>query len=344
MTNESPRAEDRSPATLTSLARELGVHVSTVSRALTPDPRGVSAATVTIVRRLAAERGYRSNQAARSLRTGRSLVIGMLVPRLTDEVQATVYEGVDAAAMEAGYATLVASTLDQAELRSQRLELLLARQVDGIIVADSLGESNVVDQLDAAGIPYVLALRQLPDRPSIGTDDLFGGRLVAEHLLQLGHIRMGVVAGDTRASTGAERTQGFLDACRAAGVEISESLVVPCDFNVRSGAAAAAQLLDTDPDLTAIFATSDNVALGVLGTLRDQGRTVPDDMALVGYNNLDLAASLPVPLTTVDSRLVDVGRAAARALLELLSSRRPDSERLEPRLIVRSSTTAAVRS
>jgi LacI family transcriptional regulator len=339
VTIEPSSAGARSPATLTSLARELGVHVSTVSRALTPNPKGVSASTVAVVRRLAAERGYRSNQAARALRTGRSLVIGMLVPRLTDEVQATVYEGVDAAAMAAGYATLVANTLDQAELRSQRLDLLLARQVDGIILADSLSDSNVVDQLDAAGIPYVLALRQLPDRPSIGTDDLRGGRLVAEHLLGLGHTRMAVVAGDTRASTGAERTQGFLHACRAAGIDIAEHLVVPCGFNVRSGAAAAAQILDKDPDVTAIFATSDNVALGVLGTLRDRGRSVPGDVALAGYNNLDMAAALPVPLTTVDSRLVDVGRAAMHGLLELLLGRRPASERLEPRLVVRSSTT-----
>ncbi len=323
---------------MTSLARELGVHVSTVSRALSSRPAGVSAATVEVVRRLAAERGYRSNLAARALRTGRSLAVGMLVPRLTDEVLATVYEGVDEAAIEAGYATLVAHTLDREDLRRQRLELLLARQVDGVVVADSLQDSHAVAQLEEAGVPYVLALRCLPGHLSVGTDDLAGGRLVAEHLLAQGHTRLGVVAGDTRASTGSERARGFLLACEEAGVQVREDVVVPCGFDVRSGAEAGARVLDADPELTAIFAASDNVALGVVGALRDRGRRVPDDVSLVGYNNLDMSAALPVPLTTVDSRLVDIGRAATQALLELVGGGTPVSRRLEPDLVVRSST------
>ncbi|MDO5739854.1 MAG: LacI family DNA-binding transcriptional regulator [Ornithinimicrobium sp.] len=324
--------------TLASLARELGVHVSTVSRALSEPPSGISSSMVDQVRHLAMERGYRSNLAARALRTGRSLVIGMLVPRLTDAVLATVYAGVDEAAMDAGYATLVANTLDRPDLRQQRLQRLLARQVDGVIVADSRYDSNIIGALEAARVPHVLALRCLPDRLSIGTDDRLGGRLIGEHLLSLGHRRFGVVAGDTRASTGDERTQGFLDVCAEAGVHIPGQLVVPCAFDLRSGSAAAAQVLDADPDVTAIFATSDDVALGVLATLRDRGRSVPDDIALVGYNNLDLAAALPVPLTTVDSRLVEVGRAAMSALLAVIGGRSASSVRLTPRLIVRSSS------
>lgn len=329
------------PATLTSLATELGVHVSTVSRALSTTPKGVSPATVEAIRQLAHDRGYRSNLNARALRTGRSLVVGMLVPRLSDEVLATLYEGVDDAAIEAGYATLVANTLNRSDLRQQRLDLLLDRQVDGVVVADSLRDSNVVDELDATGIPYVLALRCLPGRLSVGIDDLLGGRLAAQHLLALGHTRVGVVAGDTRASTGAERTQGFLDACEEAGVEVRASAVVPCPFDVRSGAAAGARVLDADPGITAIFAASDNVAVGVLGALRDRGRSVPDDVALVGYNNLDLAAALPVPLTSVDSRVAEVGRGAAQVLLELIDGGSPASRRLEPRLVVRASSHPA---
>lgn len=328
------------PATLTSLAAELGVHVSTVSRALSDPPSGVSPATVRMVRRLAAERGYRSNLTARALRTGRSSVLGMLVPRLADEVLAIVHEGVDASAIEAGYATVVANTLDRADLRQQRLDLLLARPVDGLVLGDSLLESHVADQLASAGVPHVLALRCLPGRLCVGTDDLLGGRLAAEHLLALGHRRIGVVAGDTRASTGADRARGFVDACADAGVEVAPSAVRPSTFDVRSGAEAAARLLDAHPDVTAIFAASDNVAVGVLGALRDRGRSVPDDVALVGYNDLDLSAALPVPLTTVDSRVAEVGRLAARALLDLIGGGSPESVRLEPRLVVRASTSA----
>jgi LacI family transcriptional regulator len=316
------------------------VHVSTVSRALSSSPTGVSTATVEAVRSLAAKRGYRSNLTARALRTGRSYVLGMLVPRLADEVLAVVHEGVDASAIDAGYATVVANTLDRADLREQRLDLLLARQVDGVVVADSLLDSHVAAQLESAGVPHVLALRCLPGRLSVGTDDLLGGRLAAEHLLGLGHRRIGVVAGDMRASTGAERAKGFVDTCAEAGVRVPASAIEACTFDVRSGTEAASRLLDAHPDVTAIFAASDNVAVGVLGALRDRGRSVPDDVALVGYNNLDLSAALPVPLTTVDSRVAEVGQLAARALLDLIGGGSPDSLRLEPRLVVRASTAA----
>ncbi|GAA5165327.1 LacI family DNA-binding transcriptional regulator [Ornithinimicrobium tianjinense] len=328
----------RSRATLTSLAAELGLHVSTVSRALSGDPGRVSATTVESVRRLAEQRGYRSNLTARALRTGRSSVVGMLVPRLTDEVLATVYEGVDLASMEADYVTLVANTLDDADLREQRVDLLLGRQVDGVILADSLLGSNAADRLDKAGVPYVLALRCLPTGLNVGTDDLLGGRLAAEHLLSLGHRRIGVIAGEDRASTGVERARGFLDACAEAGIAIPEHAVVPCRFSVTEGARAAAVLLDAAPDVTAIFAASDNVALGAVGTLRERGLSVPDDVSLVGYNNLPMAASMPVPLTSVDSRLVEVGRGAMAALLDLLDGGRPSSLRLAPELVVRAST------
>lgn len=325
--------------TLTSLARELGVNVSTVSRALSERPTGVSATTVETVRRVAAERGYRRNLAARALRTGRSLTVGMTVARLTDVALASVYGGVDEASIEAGYTTLVANTLDRPDLRRRRLDLMLARQVDGIILADSSLDGTALEELDRQSVPHVLALRGLPGRLSVTTDDLAGGRLVARHLLGLGHRRIGVVAGDVRASTGQQRTRGFLDVLEAAGVEVPQDRVVPGLFDVRSGVEGAAHILGTAPDVTAIFATSDAAAIGVMATLRDLGRRVPEDVAVVGYNDLDLAGALPVPLTTVDSRLFDVGTVAMGTLLQLIGGGSPESQALEPRLVVRASTT-----
>ncbi|AXH95433.1 LacI family DNA-binding transcriptional regulator [Ornithinimicrobium avium] len=329
----------RSPTvTLASLARELGVNVSTVSRALSERPTGVSAATVATVRRAAEQRGYRRNLAARTLRTGRSFTVGMTVARLTDVALASVYGGVDEASIHAGYTTFVANTLDRADLRRRRLDLMLGRQVDGFVLADSHLDGAAIGQLDDLRVPHVLALRGLPGRLSVTTDDLVGGRLVAEHLLGLGHRRIGVVAGDVLASTGEQRTRGFLDTLDEAGVDVPQHRVVPGLFDVRSGVESAAQILATDPDVTAIFATSDAAAIGVMATLRDLGRRIPEDVAVVGYNNLDLAEALPVPLTSVDSRLFDVGTQAMRTLLELIGGGSPGSLSLEPRLVVRAST------
>lgn len=329
----------RPAVTLTTLARELGVNVSTVSRALSDHPVGVSAQTVEHVRSLARARGYVHNASARALRTGRSWAVGMTVPRLTDVVLALVYHGVDEVAIDAGYTAFVANTRDDAELRRRRLDLMLAHQVDGILLADTHLQDPHLDQLDAAGVPHVLALRSLPDRVSVSTDDRTGGRLAAQHLLALGHTRVAVAAGDLRASTGKERTAGFVETYAQAGHPVPASLVVAGMFDVDSGARAAHRLLDLAPDLTAVFATSDTSAVGVLGTLRDRGRSVPDDVAVVGYNNLDLGAALPVPLTSVDSRLTDIGRLAMSTLLELIDGRDPASQRLPPTLVVRASTT-----
>lgn len=326
--------------TLSTLARELGVNVSTVSRALSDHPVGVSAQTIEQIRAVAHARGYVHNASARALRTGRSHAVGMTVPRLTDVVLALVYNGVDEVSIDAGYTAFVANTGDDAELRQRRLDLMLAHQVDGILLADThLGDPHL-EQLDATGVPHVLALRSQPDRLSVSTDDLTGGRLAAEHLLALGHTRVSVVAGDVRASTGSERTRGFVEAYARADLPVPGELVVPGLFDVASGARAAQRLLDLAPDLTAVFATSDISAIGVLGTLRDRGRRVPDDVAVVGYNNLDLAAALPVPLTSVDSRLTDIGRLAMSTLLQLIDGQTPVSQRLPPTLVVRASTGA----
>lgn len=326
------------PVTLSSLAAELGVHVSTVSRALSDLPAGVSPTQVARVRALADERGYRRNVAARALRTGRTQAVGMTVPRLTDVTLATVYQGVDEASIEAGYTTFVANTLDRPDLRRRRVDLLLARQVDGLVVADSRDDHSLLDHLDQVGLPHVLALRRLPGRLSVSTDDLLGGRLVGEHLLALGHRRVGVVAGDTRASTGRERTAGFLAAFAEAGVEVPADVVVPCTFDVQGGVEATRRVLVADPGVTALFVVSDNVAVGTVGVLRESGRTVPDDMAVAAYNDMDLAAALPVPLTSVDSRLVEVGRRAMETLLDLIGGGTPEPQLLEPQLVVRAST------
>jgi LacI family transcriptional regulator len=324
--------------TLAEIADRAGVHVSTVSRALSPEPAGVGAAMVERIRVLAEELGYRRDAAAHTLRTGHSRMIGVLVPRLTDVALATIYDGIDRTATLAGYNTVVANTRDDPALQRSRLDLLLARRVDGLILGDSRSNSNLIPELRRARVPYVLVMRRLPRQISVTTDDTAGGRLAARHLLELGHERVGVVAGDPATSTGAERTRGFRDTYAEAGSPIPDEYVVESDFHVGGGRRAAELLLRLPVRPTAVFAVNDVTAIGVMGAVRDAGLQVGTDVAVVGYNDLDLAAQLPIGLTSVRSPLGEMGELSARMLLDMLNGRKVRSRRLPPVLVERAST------
>ncbi|MDQ0733809.1 LacI family DNA-binding transcriptional regulator [Arthrobacter agilis] len=328
------------PVTLATVARHAQVHVSTASRALSENPAGIGADTVRRVRELAAVLGYRRDVGAAGLRTGSSRLIGVLVPRLTDLVLASIYESIDAEASAAGYGTVVANTLDDPEHRRMRLDAMLSRRIDGVIIGDSHSGDTAAHELRARGVPYVLVMRKLEGHLSVTTDDYRGGQLAAEHLLALGHRRVGVIAGDQLASTGRERTLGFRRVFEAAGYPLPDSSVVQSTFSTPSGLEAGHQLLRLPDPPTAIFAVHDLLALGAMGAIRDAGKRVGEDVALIGYNDLDLAATLPVPLTSVRSDLVAMGTLSVQTLLRTLRGEATQDILLPPELVVRATTPA----
>ncbi|NUL43961.1 LacI family DNA-binding transcriptional regulator [Cellulosimicrobium funkei] len=326
------------PVTLAIVARHARVHVSTASRALSDNPAGVGADTVRRVRELAAALGYQRDVRAAGLRTGTSRLIGVLVPRLTDLGLATIYDSIDLAASQAGYGTVVANTRDDAEHRSVRIDAMLSRGIDGIIIGDShLGDTAAVE-LQQRGVPYVLVMRRLEGHPSVTTDDYRGGQLAAEHLLQLGHQRVGIVAGDQLASTGRDRALGFRRAFEAAGFPLADNYVIDSEFNSSAGLSGGATLLSLPEPPTAIFAVHDLIALGVMGAIRESGQKLGSDVALVGFNNLDLAATLSVPLTSVSSDLETMGRLSFDMLMNRIKGQPVKSVLLEPSLVARATT------
>jgi LacI family transcriptional regulator len=327
------------PVTLATVARHAQVHVSTASRALSDNPSGIGADTVRRVRELAGVLGYRRDVGAAGLRTGSSRLIGVLVPRLTDLVLATIYESIDAGASAAGYGTVVANTLDDPEHRRARLDAMLSRRIDGVIIGDSHVGDTAAHELRTRGVPYVLVMRTLEGHLSVSTDDYRGGQLAAEHLLNIGHRRVGVIAGDQLASTGRERTLGFRRAFEAAGYPVPESFVMESAFTTQSGMLAAERLMRLPDPPTAVFAVHDVLALGAMGAIRDAGKELGSGVALVGYNDLDFAATLPVPLTSVRSDLQAMGRLSVEALLGQLAGEISSSVLLPPELIVRATTT-----
>jgi LacI family transcriptional regulator len=321
--------------TIHTLAERAGVHPSTVSRALHRDPAGAPAA-VRRIHALAEELGYRPTLAGASLRTGQSHAIGVLVHRLTDVVQAMTFEAIDRAAVEAGYQAMVATTQDDAERQRRRADLLLSRGVDGLIVADAHLDGGYADWLASRGVPVVLVIRGLPGHVSVTVDDRLAGRLVGGHLADLGHRKVAVLAGLAWSSASTERAAGAVAALRDRGVGPGDDLVVPCGLDVTSGRTAMARLLDEHPGLTAVFAVNDFTALGAMIALREHGLEPGRDVAVVGYNDVDIAPA--AELSTIRCPHDQMGSIALRQLLDLVQGRSAHSIRLSPELVVRGSS------
>ena len=335
--------QNSSPVTLRTLADRLGLSVSTVSRVLHAKPdesvRAASGATVERIRKLADELGYRPNPHATSLRTRRSNLVGVLVPRLSDIVLATIYEGIEEAAAENGLSTFVTNTRDVPEVQRARTDMVLGRRVDGLIFGDAYIDASFLAGIAARGVPFVLVSRRAGEHPSVTCDDYLGGRLAAEHLLSLGHRDVAVIAGEPYASTGIDRTAGFVDTYRAAGAEIPAARIVESRFDAAGGRTATESLLAQGKAPSAIFAVNDFAAIGAIGAARDHGLAVGDDIAVVGFNDTPLAAELPVPLTTIRSPMHEMGYRGLTKLAALMRGEQVESERLAPTLMVRASTT-----
>ncbi|MDQ0848144.1 LacI family transcriptional regulator [Arthrobacter sp. B3I9] len=324
--------------TLTDVAKRAGVHVSTASRALSSDPR-IGAETVDRIRLLADEMGYEPDPAAAALRTGRSGVLGVLVPRVSDYVLATIYEGIDSRATERGYNTFVSNTNDDPLRRREKLNDLLLRRVEGVVLGDArLDGDELVGILSKRGVPYVLVNRRLRGHPSVTTDDVLGGRLAASHLLELGHENVGIIAGPSYVSTCAERTHGFVSQFRSAGMGLDEGRIINSGTDAVGGYEAGSALLAGNPDLTAIFAINDFAAIGAMGAVREFGKVPGRDVAVVGYNDVPLSSYLPVPLTSVSSPMFQMGQEAMTLLFDLMAGGEAESLLLTPHLVARAST------
>lgn len=327
-----------SPVTLATIANSVGVHVSTVSRVLrSPGPHST---TGELIIRMAAELGYTPHPAAAALRTRSSRQIGVLLPRLTDFVQARAYEGIDEAAFAAGYTTVMAPSGKDPARRLDRLRALISLRVDGIIVLDAQAEGDqIIRELARRNVPCVLALRRARGRLSSTCDDIRGGELAAGHLDDLGHEQIGVVAGPQYLSTGRERLEGFVRELHRRGKELPQRRVVPSDFDVSAGLRSARRLLALEPGLTAIFAANDDAAVGVFGALGERGLRPGVDVSVIGYNDVPYAAYLPIPLTSVTSPIFEIGKAAAELLIRRMNGAdRLRSVRLPPQLVAREST------
>ncbi|MDF2640521.1 MAG: LacI family DNA-binding transcriptional regulator [Novosphingobium lindaniclasticum] len=327
-----------SRVTLHDVAAAAGVSKSTVSRILDERLPPSDNPTARRVKQVAAELGYVRDISAASLRRGKTMAIGVIVPRLTDTVMAMLYEAIAKAAARTGRVALVATTDDNIDADRVAADSLLQRGVDGLILATARDGDELPTSLSKRDVPFVLALRTDGTSLSSIGDDRLGGYLATRHLLDLGHRRIGIIAGPTFASSARLRTEGYRQALEEANVAVDPALIVESSFSIEAGADAAETLMDLPERPSAIFAVNDNTAIGALSALTNRGLSVPEDMSLVGYNDIPIVSHLPTPLTTLRVPFDQIAAAA----LELLEQRPEEASAklrlVAPTLIPRKST------
>lgn len=325
------------PVTATDVARIAGVSQATVSLVLNHNLRArVSAATRTRVLRVAEDLGYRPNVVAQSLVSRRSYALGLLLPDLSNPFFATVASGAERVAAEEGYALLLAETVEMSAAR--HLEAWRARQIDGII----LGARTVQDQGTLEPFNVVLLDEPSGRFPGVASDAVAAGRLMAEHLLGLGHRRIAVLGPATDAHGVRGRERGITVTLRAAGLHLESAWLRRVPPTAAGGGAGMRALLASPSRPTAVACLNDLVAVGAMKAAARAGVAVPAELSIIGCDDLDLAKLVTPELTTVTVPARELGARAARLLVRRLAGRAPaDPSRLLPvRLAVRGSTAS----
>lgn len=337
MKRRAPR-KSRGTTTINDVARELGISVATVSRALSrpellrPDTR---ARVLAMVERL----GYRPNVLARGLRRGRTHAILFVVPNLSPFFL-EIYAGAEDVAREADFALLLGSSNGDPQREEACFDQVTSGRADGIILLTGLAPAAYASGRRALP-PLVSVLERLPEHaaPVIRTDHRGGASEAVRHLIGLGHRRIAHIAGAAHVPSSARRLEGYRSGLEAAGLAAPPELLYAGDFTMQSGAAGIEKLLRLHEPPTAVLCANDEMAFGAIRMLNKRRLSVPQDLSIVGFDDQNLAAFYNPPLTTVHIPRHELGRRAALELIKQLEGREGAREVVLPtRLVIREST------
>ncbi|RME60361.1 MAG: LacI family transcriptional regulator [Caldilineae bacterium] len=321
-----------------TIAEKAGVSPSTVSRALRDDPR-ISEETRQLVQTLAQEMGYVPSQVARSLVLRRTHTLGVVVTTVADPYVSQVMSGIEQASQEAGFTVLLATSHGSAEQELHAIDTLRQREVDGLLVVSSRAGELYSSLLPRWEQPLVMinSPRQTGGNYySVRTDTARGASLATDHLLALGHTRIAYIGGPPTGHSSVQRRAGYLAALRAGGAPIDHRLLLPGSGEADDGRRALPWLMDLGA--TGVVCYNDLTALGVLAAAWDAGMSVPEELSIVGIDNLAVGRLVRPQLTTVDQQASALGQEAVKLALAAIDGQQPEDVVLESQLVVRAST------
>jgi LacI family transcriptional regulator len=326
--------------TIKDVATRAQVSFTTVSHVLN-QTRKVNDATRQSVLQAAQDLDYVPSALARSLKSRRTFTIGLMLPNNSNPYFAEIARGIEDASFEAGFNVILCNSYDRPEKQVRYLQVLMEKQVDGLIVLTSGGPEQPGHPLSRIGVPLVVVDREVGDLGAdlVEVNHRLGGEIATAHLLALGHTSVACIAGPLALSVTQQRLEGYRHALRAANAEDIQAQIEVADFSCAGGHAAMQRLLQQSAPPTAVFACNDLMAIGAISAASSAGRRVPDDLAVVGFDDIEWASHTSPPLTTVSQPKAELGHLAARMLFERLAQ--PDTPPrkviLQPHLQIRAS-------
>ena len=327
--------------TIREVAESAGVSYATVSHVIN-NTRLVSPETRERVLAAMDALNYRPNALARSLRQGKTNTIGLVLPDSANPFFAEISRFIEDEAFKKGYSVFLCNTESDTQRELFYVDVLSKKQVDGIIFVAAGEKADSLDFLLHRSMPLVMIDRNVPnvEADAVFTDNQLGGFLATQHLIELGHTRIVCISGPSSITPSAERMIGYRKALEQAGLPFDESLVIRGDYHAQSGMEITNTVLKMNPRPTAIFTLNDLMALGALRAAAEAGYTVPNDLAVVGYDDLEIARFTNPPLTTIAQPKKEIGIQAVNLLVDRMSQRNRTPSRLllPPDLIVRRST------
>ena len=328
--------------TIRDVAELAGVSIATVSHSLSGN-RPVSPETSARVLAAVEQLGYRPNRVAASMVTRRTHTIALVVPDIANPFFASLVKAVESAAIERGYTTVACSSDANSDLEERYLDLLLDEQVDALIYdGDHDRFGSRLERLAERGTAIVVVDRAEGVREafaSVVVDNSAGGTLVAQHLIDLGHRHVAMVAGPRGLSTSGPRVDGFCSTLKSCGIRIGEHTVCRAqDLTLEAGVHAVEHLLAVDPTITAIFCENDLVALGSIRVARQRGLDVPGDISIVGFDDIFVSSLVSPALTTVRQPVGELGASAVDIALQLMEDKPPTRTVLPVELVFRESS------